>query len=161
MLVYTFFIGLVASFLLLIFQNQYPSLFSESEQVKALVYDLTPLLAFSVVINSIQPALSGVVIGAGWQALVANVNIICYYVFGIPLGLLLGYTLDYGVKVSIHHIHQLIMIMHAILINLTILTMRSLSGHMVWNGNRNSCTNSHPIFHCLPNRLGQRGIYVI
>ena len=44
-------------------------------------------------------AYSGVAIGAGWQAVVAYVNIACYYVFGIPMGLLLGYKLGMGVKV--------------------------------------------------------------
>ena len=39
-------------------------------------------------------------IGAGWQAVVAYVNIACYYVFGIPLGLILGYKVKLGVKVS-------------------------------------------------------------
>ena len=33
---------------------------------------------------------TGVAIGAGWQGIVAYVNIACYYVFGIPLGLILG-----------------------------------------------------------------------
>lgn len=42
---------------------------------------------------------AGVAIGAGWQALVAYVNIACYYLFGIPVGLVLGYKLDWGVKV--------------------------------------------------------------
>ncbi|XP_048618024.1 protein DETOXIFICATION 29-like [Brassica napus] len=37
-------------------------------------------------------------VGAGWQAVVAYVNIACYYLFGIPFGLLLGYKLDFGVK---------------------------------------------------------------
>ena len=41
----------------------------------------------------------GVAIGAGWQAAVAYVNIGCYYLFGIPLGLILGYKVDLGVKV--------------------------------------------------------------
>ncbi|KAL8519153.1 hypothetical protein ACS0TY_010188 [Phlomoides rotata] len=94
----TFFVGLLVSLLLLVFQNQYPSLFTESERVKTIVYDLTPLLAFCILVNSIQPALSGVAIGAGWQGLIANVNIVCYYVFGVPLGLFLGYKLDLGVK---------------------------------------------------------------
>ncbi|KAL3656070.1 Protein DETOXIFICATION 29 [Castilleja foliolosa] len=98
MVMSAFFIGLVVSILLLVFQDQYPSLFSDSDAVKEVVYELTPLLAFSIVVNSIQPALSGVAIGAGWQALIANVNIVCYYVFGIPLGLILGYTLNMGVK---------------------------------------------------------------
>lgn len=44
-------------------------------------------------------------IGAGWQAVVAYVNIACYYIFGIPLGLVLGYKLDMGVQVSIIHIY--------------------------------------------------------
>ena len=39
-------------------------------------------------------------VGAGWQAVVAYVNIACYYLFGIPFGLLLGYKLDFGVKVK-------------------------------------------------------------
>lgn len=42
----------------------------------------------------------GVAIGAGWQAFVAYVNIGCYYVFGVPLGLILGYVLHFGVKVT-------------------------------------------------------------
>ncbi|KAL0336109.1 UNVERIFIED_CONTAM: protein DETOXIFICATION 31 [Sesamum radiatum] len=79
-------------------QGQYPSLFTPSSAVKQVVYDLSPLLAFCIVVNSIQPALSGVAIGAGWQAVIANVNIVCYYVFGVPLGLILGYKLDMGVR---------------------------------------------------------------
>ena len=39
--------------------------------------------------------------GAGWQAVVAYVNIACYYLFGIPFGLLLGFKLEYGVMVMI------------------------------------------------------------
>ncbi|KAK4358270.1 hypothetical protein RND71_023880 [Anisodus tanguticus] len=94
----SFFIGLLLSVFLLVFRSQYPNLFAESESVKHLVYELTPLLAFCIVVNNIQPALSGVAIGAGWQALVAYVNIACYYLFGIPLGLLLGYKLDMGIQ---------------------------------------------------------------
>lgn len=43
--------------------------------------------------------LEGVAVGAGWQATVAYVNIGCYYIIGIPLGLILGYKLDMGVRV--------------------------------------------------------------
>lgn len=96
----SFLIGLLLSVFLLVFRSQYPSLFAESESVKRLVYELTPLLAFCIVVNNIQPALSGVAIGAGWQALVAYVNIACYYLFGIPLGLILGYKFNMGVQVS-------------------------------------------------------------
>ncbi|KAJ9169483.1 hypothetical protein P3X46_017672 [Hevea brasiliensis] len=94
----SFMIGVVLSLILILTRTKYPSLFSSDSQVKELVNELTPLLAFCIVINNIQPVLSGVAIGAGWQAIVAYLNIACYYVFGIPLGLILGYKLDMGVR---------------------------------------------------------------
>ncbi|KAJ8645865.1 hypothetical protein MRB53_007613 [Persea americana] len=94
----SFLIGAILSVILLITRKQYPSLFTSSEDVKKLVYELTPLLATSITINNVQPVLSGVAIGAGWQAVVAYVNIACYYIFGIPLGLILGYKVNLGVK---------------------------------------------------------------
>lgn len=44
---------------------------------------------------------SGVAVGGGWQALVAYINLGCYYIFGLPFGYFLGYALDMGVKVEI------------------------------------------------------------
>ncbi|KAJ4961771.1 hypothetical protein NE237_021681 [Protea cynaroides] len=90
-------IGVVISFILIISRNQWPIAFSSSIEVRKLVSELTPWLAASIVINNIQPVLSGVAIGAGWQALVAYVNIGCYYILGIPLGLILGYKIGLGV----------------------------------------------------------------
>ena len=40
-------------------------------------------------------------VGCGWQAFVAYVNIGCYYVVGIPIGFVLGFTYDMGAKVNI------------------------------------------------------------
>ncbi|XP_061358530.1 protein DETOXIFICATION 29-like [Gastrolobium bilobum] len=93
----SFVLGLLMSLVLIIFRKQYPSLFSNDSEVKELVVELTPMLAFCIVINNVQPVLSGVAIGAGWQTVVAYVNVACYYLFGIPLGLILGYKLDMGV----------------------------------------------------------------
>ncbi|XP_058005670.1 protein DETOXIFICATION 29-like isoform X2 [Hevea brasiliensis] len=91
-------IAAILALILILTRNKYPSFFSTDSQVKELVNDLTPVLALCIVINNIQPVLSGVAIGAGWQAIVAYVNIACYYVFGIPLGLIMGYKLDMGVR---------------------------------------------------------------
>ncbi|GAB4829233.1 Protein DETOXIFICATION 29 [Ancistrocladus abbreviatus] len=93
----SFLIGVILSLILIIFRIQYPSLFTNSAEVKKVVYMLTPLLAITIVIDNVQPVLSGVAVGAGWQAFVAYVNVGCYYVFGIPLGLVLGYKLNMGV----------------------------------------------------------------
>ncbi|KAF8087389.1 hypothetical protein N665_0588s0055 [Sinapis alba] len=90
-------IGMLIAAVLLFFQDEYPVFFVEDEVVRNVVRELTPMLAFCIVINNVQPVLSGVAVGAGWQAVVAYVNIACYYLFGIPFGLLLGFKLEYGV----------------------------------------------------------------
>ncbi|CAI0468282.1 unnamed protein product [Linum tenue] len=40
----------------------------------------------------------GVAVGCGWQAFVAYVNVGCYYVVGLPLGCILGFKFEQGVK---------------------------------------------------------------
>lgn len=55
----SFVIGLFFSLVLIIFRKQYPSLFTNSEEIRKVVNELTPLLAACLVINNIQPALSG------------------------------------------------------------------------------------------------------
>ncbi|XP_009591643.1 protein DETOXIFICATION 29 [Nicotiana tabacum] len=90
--------GVFLSLVLLFSRSWYPPLFSNNEEVQQVVYELTPMLAVTIIVSSLQPTLSGVAIGAGWQAYVAYVNIACYYLFGIPIGLILGFLLDIGVK---------------------------------------------------------------
>ncbi|KAG4208493.1 Protein TRANSPARENT TESTA 12 -like protein [Gossypium arboreum] len=91
-------VGVIVSLILIIFRDDYPHLFSNDSQVQEMVIDLTPLLAICIIINNIQPVLSGMAVGAGWQTAVAYVNIACYYIFGVPLGLTLGFALNLGVK---------------------------------------------------------------
>ncbi|KAI3733269.1 hypothetical protein L1987_64489 [Smallanthus sonchifolius] len=93
----SFTFGTMLAILLLIFRHQYPTIFADSLEVQQAVYALTPLLAACLVINNVQPALSGVAIGAGWQAVIAYINIGCYYIFGVPLGLTLGFVADLGI----------------------------------------------------------------
>ncbi|CAH2053092.1 unnamed protein product [Thlaspi arvense] len=70
--------------------------FTEGEEVSAAVSDLCPLLAITLVLNGIQPVLSGVAVGCGWQTFVAKVNVGCYYIIGIPLGALFGFYFNFG-----------------------------------------------------------------
>ncbi|XP_020541081.1 protein DETOXIFICATION 40 isoform X6 [Jatropha curcas] len=72
--------------------------FTEGETVAKAVSELCPLLAVSLILNGIQPVLSGVAVGCGWQAFVAYVNVGCYYFVGIPLGCVLGFKFDFGAK---------------------------------------------------------------
>ncbi|XP_076944630.1 protein DETOXIFICATION 30-like [Bidens hawaiensis] len=96
----SFIFGTLLAILLIIFRHQYPAFFADSSEVQQAVYALTPFLAACLVINNIQPALTGVAIGAGWQSIIAYINVACYYIFGIPLGLTLGFVANLGIMVS-------------------------------------------------------------
>ncbi|KAI7749937.1 hypothetical protein M8C21_024887 [Ambrosia artemisiifolia] len=91
-------IGAVFFVLCLVFRRNIAYLFTNDERVADTVSDLSLLLSFSVLLNGIYPVLSGVAIGAGMQATVAIVNLVCFYLIGIPLGALLGYLTSLDIK---------------------------------------------------------------
>ncbi|KAL7138214.1 hypothetical protein ABFS83_10G148700 [Erythranthe nasuta] len=91
-------LGLVCWTLCLVFGHKIGYLFTHSEEVAKSVADLSILLAFSMLFNSIYPVFSGVAIGAGMQGTVAVINIVCFYLIGIPVGILLGYVANLQVK---------------------------------------------------------------
>ncbi|KAK9931344.1 hypothetical protein M0R45_018621 [Rubus argutus] len=94
----SFAFGLVLFFIFLFLRERLAYIFTNNEEVAKAVADLSPLLAFSILLNSVQPVLSGVALGAGWQSTVAYVNIACYYLIGIPVGVVLGYVVNLQVK---------------------------------------------------------------
>ncbi|OMO49410.1 Multi antimicrobial extrusion protein [Corchorus olitorius] len=91
-------IGLVLFLLFLFLRGRLAYIFTESEEVADAVAELSPLLAMSILLNSVQPVLSGVAVGAGWQSIVAWVNVASYYLIGIPIGVVLGYVFHMQVK---------------------------------------------------------------
>ncbi|XP_020112900.1 protein DETOXIFICATION 35-like [Ananas comosus] len=90
--------GLLAMVLILAFRNNFAVIFTSDAELQKAVADIAYLLAVTMVLNSIQPVISGVAVGGGWQALVAYINLGCYYIFGLPLGFLLGYLFHWGVQ---------------------------------------------------------------
>jgi MATE family multidrug resistance protein len=79
----------LAMALVLAYRNSFAVLFTVDRDMQAAVGKVAHLLAATMVLNSVQPVISGVAIGGGWQALVAYINLGCYYAFGLPLGYLL------------------------------------------------------------------------
>ncbi|CAA7048580.1 unnamed protein product [Microthlaspi erraticum] len=73
-------------------------IFTADADVAKAVSDLCPFLAVTIILNGIQPVLSGVAVGCGWQTYVAYVNVGCYYIVGIPIGCILGFTFDFQAK---------------------------------------------------------------
>ncbi|KAK6245354.1 hypothetical protein SCA6_008444 [Theobroma cacao] len=93
-------IGVVCMIVVFATKDYFPYLFTNSNAVAEETTELSLLLGFTVLLNSLQPVLSGVAVGAGWQSLVAYINIGCYYIVGLPAGILLGFTFGFGVMVT-------------------------------------------------------------
>jgi len=91
-------IGIICMIIILISKDKFPVAFTNSQEVRHAVSKLANMLSLTMLLNSVQPVLSGVAVGVGWQALVAFVNVGCYYVVGVPLALLLGYKMNLGAK---------------------------------------------------------------
>ncbi|KAL5797858.1 hypothetical protein ACOSQ2_002678 [Xanthoceras sorbifolium] len=94
----SFIISVMAAMVVLALRNVMSYAFTEGEAVAEAVSDLCPLLALTLTLNGIQPVLSGVAVGCGWQSFVAYVNVGCYYLIGVPLGSLLGFYFNLGAK---------------------------------------------------------------
>ncbi|KAL5861381.1 hypothetical protein ACOSQ3_002690 [Xanthoceras sorbifolium] len=94
----SFIVSVIAAIIVLALHNVISYAFTEGDDVAAAVSDLCPLLALTLILNGIQPVLSGVAVGCGWQTFVAYVNVGCYYAVGVPLGALLGFYFNFGAK---------------------------------------------------------------
>ncbi|GAB4839069.1 Protein DETOXIFICATION 35 [Ancistrocladus abbreviatus] len=91
-------IGILCMAVVLLARDHYAVIFTNNKELQQAAAKLAWLLALTMVLNSVQLVISGVAIGGGWQALVGYINLACYYVFGIPLGILLGYKAHLGVE---------------------------------------------------------------
>ncbi|KAL3838348.1 hypothetical protein ACJIZ3_022939 [Penstemon smallii] len=89
-------IAVVCMTIIIATRDIFPYLFTNSEAVAKETTRLSILLALTVLLNGLQPVLSGVAVGAGWQGIVAYINIGCYYIIGLPLGIILGFVFDFG-----------------------------------------------------------------
>ncbi|XP_027359726.1 protein DETOXIFICATION 27 [Abrus precatorius] len=89
-------IGLFFWMLILILHDKFGYIFSNSKAVLDEVNNLSLLLAFTILLNSVQPVLSGVAVGSGWQSYVAYINLGCYYIIGVPLGFAMGWVFNQG-----------------------------------------------------------------
>ncbi|KAL3524868.1 hypothetical protein ACH5RR_013240 [Cinchona calisaya] len=90
-------VGLFFWLIIMFLHNEIALIFSTSKPVLEKVSKLSVLLAFTVLLNSVQPVLSGVAVGSGWQSYVAYINLGCYYLVGVPLGVLMGWVFKQGV----------------------------------------------------------------
>ncbi|KAK2983552.1 hypothetical protein RJ640_023086 [Escallonia rubra] len=91
-------IGLICAVIVLAAKDYFAVIFTSDKDMQQAVARLAYLLGITMILNSVQPVISGVAIGGGWQAIVAYINLGSYYIFGLPLGYLLGYKANLGVQ---------------------------------------------------------------
>lgn len=107
----------------------------------------------------------GMAIGAGMQGIVAIVNLVCFYVIGIPMGALLGYLTNLQVKVYYdpfdHHKtyqHYISVFFCLFLKNIENCYIAPISiGYMDWNDWWHCNSNACAFVFGMENRLGWSG----
>nr|GMC66160.1 protein DETOXIFICATION 14-like [Ipomoea batatas] len=65
--------------------------FSAEEEVAKYITKMSPLISVMFLSDGIQGVLSGVARGSGWQHLGAYVNLVAYYLVGVPVAVVLGF----------------------------------------------------------------------
>lgn len=90
-------IGLIFCVLIMVLHDKFALIFTSSSVVIKAVDKLSVLLTLTIFLNSIQPVLSGVAVGSGWQSFVAYINLGTYYLVGIPAGVVMGWIFNLGV----------------------------------------------------------------
>ncbi|BBG95807.1 hypothetical protein Prudu_004450 [Prunus dulcis] len=92
------FIGLCICVITIILHDKFACIFTSSTDLIQEVGQMSYLLAMAILLNSIQPVLTGIVVGTGLQAWVAYINLFCYYIIGLPLALVMGWIRHLGVS---------------------------------------------------------------
>lgn len=110
--------------------------------------------------------LSGVAVGAGWQVRVAIINVGCYYLVGIPMGILLGFKLKHGTMVNWNQVKKGRFPVYSVLTTICCLIswssvhihlfveMFNFAGHMDGHVVRHVSPNVNTSRHYLHNKVG-------
>jgi len=72
-------------------QAKLPALFTTDKVILANIVELYPLALLFSFVDSFQCAFTGILIGAGRQAVAAPIIFVCYWVIGVPLGSALAF----------------------------------------------------------------------
>ncbi|KAI9732370.1 MAG: hypothetical protein M1834_001577 [Cirrosporium novae-zelandiae] len=95
-LIISVFIGILNSSILFIFRDQIPLLFTSDPGVANIVRSLLPLCASFQLFDALAANTNGILRGLGQQSVGGWVQLGCYYVYGVPVSLLLGLVGGWG-----------------------------------------------------------------
>lgn len=90
----SYLVAVFNALVLLIFRYQIGNLFSNDEAVIQRVAEVLPVCAILQLADSPGVVTGGVLRGQGRQYIGGYLNLICYYLIGVPLGFFFSFTLD-------------------------------------------------------------------
>ncbi|KAL3681607.1 hypothetical protein R1sor_024563 [Riccia sorocarpa] len=88
----------IVSLCILMARNLWGKIFSDVAEVLDGLRAITPLVALAALLDGFQGVLTGVVRGCGRQSLGTHINLLAFYIFGIPCGLILGFSWHFGAR---------------------------------------------------------------
>ncbi|XP_050371333.1 protein DETOXIFICATION 18-like [Argentina anserina] len=91
-------LGFLVVLALALGHNIWAGFFSDSTAIIDEFAYMTPFLAISIMLDSVQGVLSGVARGCGWQHLAVYVNLGTFYLIGVTIACLLGFKLKLYAK---------------------------------------------------------------
>ncbi|KAK9907209.1 hypothetical protein M0R45_002211 [Rubus argutus] len=91
-------LGFLVVLALALGHNIWAGFFSDSPAIIEEFASMTPFLAISIMLDSVQGVLSGVARGCGWQHLAMYVNLATFYLIGVTIACLLGFKLKLYAK---------------------------------------------------------------
>ncbi|KAK4576787.1 hypothetical protein RGQ29_027361 [Quercus rubra] len=94
----SFLVGVTLVLAIAFGHNIWASFFSDSSEIIKEFASMTPLLAISIFIDSVQAVISGVARGYGWQHLAVYVNLATFYIIGLPIACVLGFKTNLQAK---------------------------------------------------------------
>lgn len=88
------FVGLLNCSILILGRHVIANVYSNDEEVVSLICELLPLVGVVEIFDSLNAIAGSCLRGQGMQLIGSIVNLVVYYLFAIPLGMILGWTFD-------------------------------------------------------------------
>lgn len=89
--------ALINTLILIIFKSSFATFFTNDKKVIKMVIKVLPIAATFQLFDGFTAVSSGLLRGQGRQNLGAILNIIAYYLFALPIGLVLAFKLNLGI----------------------------------------------------------------
>ncbi|XP_076894990.1 protein DETOXIFICATION 14-like [Bidens hawaiensis] len=81
----------IVSIIVFLSRHIFGYIFTNEKEVVDYVTKIAPLICVNIIMDGLQGTLSGVARGVGWQDLGAYVNLVAFYLVGIPVAAFLGF----------------------------------------------------------------------